>query len=63
MASYSDGEVAVVAVAGVHASRRWKAHDFEGWTCAFNYYNKNVVYTGERLFDVIPLSFSIINCN
>ncbi|KAJ3407563.1 Diphthine methyltransferase [Chytridiales sp. JEL 0842] len=47
--SQSDGSLSLYQI-GEHGSPglldNWKAHDFEAWIAAFNYYNTSVVYSG-----------------
>ena len=62
--SYSDGGLAIARFNGeaIDMVRSWKAHDFEAWICAFNYYNTNLVYSG-LLFSIIFIVFDFIFFN
>lgn len=48
LASDSRGSLTLLTVAanGIRKDRSWKAHNFEAWTCAFDKWNLNVVYSG-----------------
>lgn len=48
LASDSRGMVSLMTVtkSNIVKERSWKAHSFEAWTCAFDKWNPNVVYTG-----------------
>jgi hypothetical protein len=49
--SSSDGTLAEWGLGGVDGGMermgRWKAHDFEAWTVAYDGWNANIVYSGE----------------
>ncbi|XP_067937894.1 diphthine methyltransferase-like [Watersipora subatra] len=42
--SSSNGEIALVE--GIKCTNQWKAHDFEAWITAFNYWNENILWSG-----------------
>lgn len=48
IASDSSGKVSLLKVTQnqIVKERTWKAHSFEAWTCAFDKWNANIVYTG-----------------
>lgn len=48
VASDSRGSVSLLSLTPTKLikNRDWKAHSFEAWTCAFDKWNPNVVYTG-----------------
>lgn len=48
IASDSRGTITLLSVTeyGISKEHSWKAHNFEAWTCAFDKWNPNVVYTG-----------------
>lgn len=48
IASDSRGMVSLLTVTQgkIVKERTWKAHSFEAWTCSFDKWNPNVVYTG-----------------
>lgn len=48
IASDSRGVVSLLTVSqsNIVKERSWKAHSFEVWTCAFDKWNSNVIYTG-----------------
>lgn len=48
LASDSRGSVSLLSLTPTKLikKREWKAHSFEAWTCAFDKWNANVVYTG-----------------
>lgn len=59
LASDSRGSVSLLSLtpSKIIKKRDWKAHSFEAWTCAFDTWNGNVVYTGGddtfmHIFDV-----------
>jgi len=47
--SGSSGSLTLVELTdtGMIPSSQWKAHDFEAWVAAFNYFNTNIVYSGK----------------
>lgn len=48
LASDSKGRISLVDVEAENPIvRQWKAHDFEAWTCAFDNFNDNIVFSGE----------------
>lgn len=48
IASDSKGRISLLDLEGTQPLvTQWKGHNFEAWTCAFDRYNKNVVYSGE----------------
>lgn len=59
LASDSRGFVSLLTIADsrIVEERSWKAHSFEAWTCAFDKWNENVVYTGgdDTFFHVYDL--------
>lgn len=48
LASDSGGSISLLTLtsSGLKKTRDWNAHSFEAWTCAFDKWNANVVYTG-----------------
>lgn len=62
MASYSDGQLALLEFSGqgVTAKCEWIAHDYEAWIAAFNYHSKDLVYSG--MF-ALTLHCFIVNVN
>lgn len=48
LASDSRGNITLLSIGqdSIVKKKNWKAHAFEAWTCAFDKWNPNVVYTG-----------------
>jgi diphthamide biosynthesis protein 7 len=47
VASLSNGEIVLFSEGPTSTEvGRWHAHDFEPWTCAFDYWKPDVVWTG-----------------
>ncbi len=46
--SASDGKLHLIQLenSGLKLVRSWKAHEYEGWIAAFDYFNPSVVYSG-----------------
>ncbi|EAL72439.1 WD40 repeat-containing protein [Dictyostelium discoideum AX4] len=48
--SFSDGNIGLFKVtkdySKVTEEKRWKAHDYEAWICAFNYHDESIVFSG-----------------
>lgn len=49
--SHSSGDVTVLKFVESSLQRLgvWKAHDFEAWIVAFNYWNPFIFYSGEKI--------------
>jgi len=49
VSSDSQGMISLVDVNtyDLTVASQWKAHDFEAWIAAFNYWNTNIIYTGQ----------------
>lgn len=45
----SDGCVQLHSLSQGHLQTvsTWKAHDYEAWICAFNYWDTNMIFTGK----------------
>ncbi|CRK98430.1 CLUMA_CG011788, isoform A [Clunio marinus] len=46
IASDSIGRLSLVNNESLKIEMQWNAHDFEAWTCAFDCYNSNVIFSG-----------------
>jgi len=46
ISSYSDGSVALFDMNSNTITKRWVAHDYEAWICAYNYHNTSMVFSG-----------------
>lgn len=46
--SDSKGRVTLANIDGT-IQRQWLAHDYEAWTCSFDFWNEHTVYSGEYL--------------
>jgi diphthamide biosynthesis protein 7 len=46
MVSQSDGTIALMTGQELKLEHEWKAHDYEAWIAAFDYWNPSVCYTG-----------------
>lgn len=44
--SDSKGRITLANIDGT-IQRQWLAHDYEAWTCSFDFWNENVVYSGK----------------
>ena len=55
MVSGSSGCLTLVELtdSGLIPTNQWKAHDFEAWVAAFDYFNTSVIYSG-RAFNDVP---------
>lgn len=46
--SDSKGRITLANIDGT-IQRQWLAHDYEAWTCSFDFWNENIVYSGKLL--------------
>jgi diphthine methyl ester acylhydrolase len=46
LASDSKGKLSLIDINSQNVVVSWNAHDFEAWTCGFDRWNSNVVYSG-----------------
>lgn len=46
LASDSCGKLTLIDASTQQTTLQWKCHDFEAWTCSFDFWNENVVYSG-----------------
>ena len=49
LASDSYGRLTLIDESSQNILLQWKCHDYEAWTCAFDCWNQNIVYSGELL--------------
>jgi diphthamide biosynthesis protein 7 len=50
VASVSDGTVAIIRGEGeVEVEQSWKAHDYEPWIAAFDYWDTEAIWTGKAM--------------
>lgn len=56
--SLSDGVISVLrpSEGAWDIAQTWKAHEYEPWVVAFDYWNENVVYSGKQPFTSLPTS-------
>ena len=47
LASDSKGNLSMIDLETMKVQENWAAHGFEAWTCAFDKWNENVVYSGK----------------
>lgn len=47
-ASDSQGKISLIDVKTNEVTIQWKAHEFEAWTCAFDRWSENLIYSGEN---------------
>ena len=50
--SDSKGRITLANIDGT-IQRQWLAHDYEAWTCSFDFWNENVVYSGEISYNIL----------
>lgn len=50
LASDSYGRLTLIDESSENILLQWKCHDYEAWTCAFDNWNHNIVYSGEFVF-------------
>jgi diphthine methyl ester acylhydrolase len=58
LASDSKGRISLIDEAENSIIRQWMAHDFEAWTCAFDRYNNDIVFSGK--IEKLNVSLNII---
>lgn len=58
-ASDSQGRISLIDVNSKGVLSQWKAHDFEAWTCAFDRWNHNIIYSGKS-YHFIPVTILIL---
>lgn len=46
LASDSKGKISLLDMETSEITKQWKAHGFEAWTCAFNRFDDNIVFSG-----------------
>lgn len=46
--SDSQGKISLIDVVTKEILSQWKAHEFEAWSCAFDRWNENLIYSGEK---------------
>lgn len=47
-ASDSQGKISLIDVVTKGILSQWKTHEFEAWTCAFDRWNDNLIYSGKN---------------
>ena len=52
LASDSYGRLTLIDKSSENILLQWKCHDYEAWTCAFDNWNHNIVYSGELVFNI-----------
>ena len=50
--SDSKGRITLANIDGT-IQRQWLAHDYEAWTCSFDFWNENVVYSGKVSYFIL----------
>lgn len=55
LASDSLGRLTLIDGSIQKVVSQWKCHDFEAWTCSFDFWNSNVVYSGMKYEATIKL--------
>ena len=62
MVSGSSGCLTLVELTdtGLIPANQWKAHDFEAWIAAFNYFSTNIIYSGTVIFLLPPVFLALM---
>lgn len=45
--SDSQGQISIIDLDTKNIASEWKAHEFEAWSCAFDKFNSNIIYSGK----------------